>query len=143
MDKSKWKYPAFIRQEKGGEFGVYFPTLFSDVGWDYPLSRGNTKDKAIEKAKKELAYTIAGIIYDNDVAPNPVTISTEHLSEDLEVIEIETYCEDYKKEINYDSKSKRRFSYKKIILNDEVEKCQMQNCLLQFIYRIRLFKTEN
>jgi predicted RNase H-like HicB family nuclease len=99
MDKSKWKYPALIRQEKDGDFGVYFPTLFSGVGWHYPLSRGNTKEKAIEKAKKDLAYTIAGIIYDNDVVPEPVMIPTEQLSEDMEIIEIETCYEDYKKEI--------------------------------------------
>jgi predicted RNase H-like HicB family nuclease len=99
MDPSKWKYPAFIRREKDGDFGVYFPTLFSDVGWEYPLSRGNTKNKAIKEAKKDLAFTIAGIIYDNDIVPEPVTIPKEQLTDEMEVIEIETCFEDYKHEI--------------------------------------------
>lgn len=99
MGINKWKYPAFIRREKNGDFGVYLPTLFSDVGWEYPLSRGNTKDKAIEEAKRDLAFTIAGIIYDKDVVPEPIIIPKEQLSDDMEVIEIETCYEDYKNEI--------------------------------------------
>jgi predicted RNase H-like HicB family nuclease len=99
MGATKWKYPAFIRHEKDGDFAVYFPTLFNDVGWEYPLSKGRTKDKAIEEAKKDLAYTIAGIIYDNDEVPQPVIIPNDQLNENMEVIEIETCYEDYKKEI--------------------------------------------
>lgn len=100
MGTTKWKYPAFIQRENDGDFGVYFPTLFRNYGWDFPLSRGSTKDKAIKKAKKDLAYTIAGIIYDNDVVPVPVNIPNDQLCEDMEVIEIETCYEDYKKEID-------------------------------------------
>lgn len=100
MGTTNWKYPAFIRREKDGDFGVYFPTLFSDTGWEFPLSRGNTKDKAIKEAKKDLAYVIAGILYDNDAVPESVIIPNDQISEDMEVIEIETCYEDYKKEID-------------------------------------------
>lgn len=100
MCTNKWQYPAFIRREEDGGFGVYFPTLFNEAGWEYPLSKGSTKTKAIKAAKIDLAYTIAGMIYDNDDVPEPVMIPLDQLSEGMEMIEIETCYEDYKKEID-------------------------------------------
>jgi predicted RNase H-like HicB family nuclease len=99
MGGYKWKYPAFIYREEEGEFGVYFPTLFGEDGWDYPLGSGITKSKAIKEAKKELAYTIAGLIYDKDPVPEPGVILKEQLSTGMELIEIETCFDDYKDEI--------------------------------------------
>ena len=89
MGTTKWKYPAFIRRGEDGDFGVYFPTLLGEVGWEYPLSTGTSKDKAIQEAKKKLAYVIASIIFDNDPVPDPVRIPHDHLSGNMELIEIE------------------------------------------------------
>lgn len=69
------------------------------MGWEYPLSTGTSKDKAIQEAKKQLAYVIAGIIFDNDPVPEPISIVRDHLTEDMEFIGIETCYEDYQKEI--------------------------------------------
>jgi predicted RNase H-like HicB family nuclease len=67
----KLVYPAFIQQDDEGLFCVYFPTLFPESGWDFPLSRGETKSIALKNAKKDLAYSLAGILYDNEDLPDP------------------------------------------------------------------------
>ncbi|MEK3990126.1 type II toxin-antitoxin system HicB family antitoxin [Robertmurraya sp. FSL R5-0851] len=95
----KFVYPAFIQQDDDGVFGVYFPTLFSEAGWDFPLSRGETKRQAIKNAKKDLAYSLAGILYDNEDLPEPVPIQSKHLSKGMELIDIETSFEPYADEI--------------------------------------------
>ncbi|KKK38092.1 hypothetical protein WQ57_09710 [Mesobacillus campisalis] len=95
----KLVYPAFVQQIDEGVFGVYFPTLFSDEGWDYPLSQGNTKRSAIQNARKELAYTLAGFLYDNENLPRPIPIPDNALSSGMELLDIETSYAPYAVEI--------------------------------------------
>lgn len=58
MEFENIAYPAFIERE-AGEYGVYFPTLRPNTGWEYPLVTGSTKKEAIKEAKKRLAYLLA------------------------------------------------------------------------------------
>lgn len=95
----KLTYPAFIQQEEKEIFCVYFPTLFLKSGWEYPLTKGETKCKAIQNAKKDLAYTLAGILYDNEELPEPSLLNSNDLSKEMELVEIETSFELYAKEI--------------------------------------------
>lgn len=95
----KLTYPAFIQQDEEGLFCVYFPTVFFESGWEYPLSKGETKYRAIQNAKKDLAYSLAGILYDNDELPEPSTLNSNDLSKEIEFIEIETSFEPYAEEI--------------------------------------------
>jgi predicted RNase H-like HicB family nuclease len=99
VNPDKLVYPAFIQQDDDGIFCVYFPTLFPEFGWDFPLSRGKTKRKAIQDAKKDLAYTLAGILYDNEEIPEPIPIKSIDLSVGMELINIETSFEPYAEEI--------------------------------------------
>jgi predicted RNase H-like HicB family nuclease len=95
----KLVYPAFIQQDDEGLFCVYFPTLFPESGWDFPLSRGGTKSIALKNAKKDLAYSLAGILYDNEDLPEPIPINSYDLSVGMELIDIETSFEPYAEEI--------------------------------------------
>lgn len=95
----KLTYSAFIQQDEEGIFCVYFPTLFLESGWEYPLTRGETKYKAIQNAKKDLAYALAGILYDNEELPEPFPLNSNDLSKEMELVEIETSFEPYAEEI--------------------------------------------
>lgn len=99
VNSDKLVYPAFIQQDDKGIFCVYFPTLFPESGWDFPLSRGETKRKAILNAKKDLAYSLAGILYDNEELPEPIPIQRNQLSHGMELIAIETSFVPYAEEI--------------------------------------------
>lgn len=99
INSDKLVYPAFIQQDDEGIFGVYFPTLFPESGWDFSLSRGKTKCEAIINAKKDLAYSLAGILYDNEELPEPVPIQSNNLSQGMELIEVKTSFEQYAEEI--------------------------------------------
>ena len=99
LNLEKLVYQAFIQQDDEGVFGVYFPTLFPESGWDFPLSQGKTKSEAIQDAKKDLAYFLAGILYDNEELPEPIAINSNELSKGIELINIETSFEPYAKEI--------------------------------------------
>ncbi|WP_409300474.1 type II toxin-antitoxin system HicB family antitoxin [Peribacillus sp. SCS-155] len=92
-------YPAFIQQEDEEMFCVYFPTIFPESGWDYPLTRGKTRRIAIKKAERDLAYSLAGIIYDNEELPEPIPIPSNNLSQGMELINVETSFEPYAEEI--------------------------------------------
>ena len=92
-------YSAFIKQQEEGDFGVYFPTLFPEDGWEYPLAEGATKLEAIKSAEKRLAFSLAGILYDNEDLPEPSIIQSEQLSEGMELIDIETTLSLYSDEI--------------------------------------------
>jgi predicted RNase H-like HicB family nuclease len=93
-------YPAFIQQEdEGGMFGVYFPTLFPEAGWDYPLSRGKTRSRALKNAEKDLAFSLAGFLYDNEELPEPIPIQSNKLSQGMELIDMETSFDQYAEEI--------------------------------------------
>lgn len=89
VNSEKLVYPAFIQQDDEGMFCVYFPTLFPESGWNFPLSRGETKHKAIKNAKKDLAYSLAGNLYDNEVLPEPIPIQRNYLSQGMELIDVE------------------------------------------------------
>ncbi|PEJ59328.1 HicB family protein [Bacillus sp. AFS002410] len=95
----KLVYPAFIKQDDEGRFGVYFPTLFPEFGWDFSLSAGVTKFEAIKNAKKDLAYSLAGILYDNESLPIPIPIQKELLTKGMELIDVETSFIPYSNEI--------------------------------------------
>lgn len=99
LNSDKFVYPAFIQQDDEGMFCVYFPTLFPESGWDFPLSQGETKREAIKNAKKDLAYSLAGILYDNEELPEPISIQSNHLSNGIELIEVETSFAPYADEI--------------------------------------------
>jgi predicted RNase H-like HicB family nuclease len=99
MNSEKFVYPAFIQQGDEGMFCVYFPTLFPEAGWDYPLSRGVTKRKAINNAKKDLAFSLAGTLYDNEDLPEHIPIQSNRLSKGMELINVETSFEPYADEI--------------------------------------------
>ena len=86
----KLVYPAFIKQHGAGDFGVYFPILFPKDGWEYPLTEGATKLEAINSAEKRLALSLAGILYDNEDLPEASITQSEHLSEGMEIVDIET-----------------------------------------------------
>lgn len=90
-------YPAFIKKQDG-TFGVYFPTLFPEHGADYPLATGHTQQHAIANAQKELAYTLAGMLYDNETLPPPMPFHCDDASQ--QYIEMETSFEPYAEEIN-------------------------------------------
>ncbi|WP_084006816.1 type II toxin-antitoxin system HicB family antitoxin [Gottfriedia luciferensis] len=99
----KYRYPAIIKQEVDGGFGVYFPTLFSKHGWEISLSNGRTKFEAIKEAKKKLAFSLAGILDDNESLPKPIPIQLESISNGMELIDIETsfhpYCDEIKQHL--------------------------------------------
>ncbi|MDZ5472237.1 type II toxin-antitoxin system HicB family antitoxin [Bacillus sp. 31A1R] len=95
----KLVYPAFVQQDDEGMFCVYFPTLFPESGWEFPLSKAKTKRKAIKNAEKDLAYSLAGILYDNEELPEPIPIQSDRLSPEMELINIETLFEPYGQEI--------------------------------------------
>ncbi|WP_102272176.1 type II toxin-antitoxin system HicB family antitoxin [Cytobacillus massiliigabonensis] len=99
INSNKFVYPAFIQQEEEGMFCVYFPTLFPEHGWDFPLSQGTSKRIAIKNAQKDLAYSLAGFLYDNEDLPEPIPIQSNHLSKGMELIEVETSFEPYEAEI--------------------------------------------
>jgi predicted RNase H-like HicB family nuclease len=95
-------YPAFIKQDDEGMYGVYFPTLFpdsSEAGWDFPKSEAETKSEALEKAKKDLAFTLALVLNSNEELPEPVPIPVNQLTKEMEAIEIETSIDQYSDEI--------------------------------------------
>lgn len=91
-------YPAFIRLEEES-FGVHFPTLLPDYGWEVCLSSGSTKEEAIQKAKKALAYLLAGALYDNEDLPSQALIPANLVTEEMELVFIKTSYSDYAKEI--------------------------------------------
>lgn len=91
-------YPAFIRQEEES-FGVHFPTLLPDYGWEVCLSSGSTKEEAIQNAKKALAYLLAGALYDNEDLPSQAPIPANLVKEEMELVFIKTSYSDYAKEI--------------------------------------------
>lgn len=95
----KFVYPAIVKQEVEGGFGVYFPTLFPNHGWEISISNGNTKYEAIKEAKKKLAFTLAGILDDNESLPKPIPIQSESISKGMELIEVETSFHPYYDEI--------------------------------------------
>jgi len=95
----KFIYPAIMKQEVDGDFGVYFPTFFPKHGWEIPLSNGKTKFEAIKEAKKELAFSLAGILDDNESIPKPIPIQIESISNGMELIEVETSFQPYDDEI--------------------------------------------
>ena len=95
----KFTYPAVIKRDRKGKFLIYFPTLFPDTGWEYPLTKGDSKETALKNAEKELALSLAGFIYDNEEIPAPVPILKKQLSEGMELIEIETSMASYADEI--------------------------------------------
>lgn len=99
VNSEKMVYPAFIQHEDEGMYCVYFPTLFPEAGWDFPLSRGENKRKAIKNAEKDLAYSLAGILYDNEDLPEPIPIQSNRLSKGMELIDVETSFEPYADEI--------------------------------------------
>ncbi len=78
-------YPAFIRQEEES-FGVHFPTLLPDYGWEVCLSSGSTKEEAIQNAKKALAYLLAGALYDNEDLPSQAPIPANLVTEEMELV---------------------------------------------------------
>ncbi|OXS76499.1 HicB family protein [Lysinibacillus sp. KCTC 33748] len=92
-------YPAFIQQDADETYGVYFPTLFPENGWDIPLCWGKTKLIAIKNAEKDLAYSLAGILYDNEELPKPIPIQSNNLSQGMDLIHVKTSFEPYAEEI--------------------------------------------
>ena len=99
ISSGKIVYPAFVKEDEEGMFCVFFPNLFSEFGWEYPMSRGKTKQIAIKKAEKELAYSLAGFLYDNESLPKPFMIQNKHIPQGMELINIETSLEAYAEEI--------------------------------------------
>ncbi|MGN4123461.1 type II toxin-antitoxin system HicB family antitoxin [Lysinibacillus sphaericus] len=91
-------YPAFMKRDNE-EYGVYFPTLLPEFGWEYSLSSGRTKQEAIEKAKKDLAYLLAGALYDNEELPSNAPIPAEFVTEEMELVFIKTSYSDYAEEL--------------------------------------------
>ncbi|MFJ7730875.1 type II toxin-antitoxin system HicB family antitoxin [Lysinibacillus sp. NPDC097231] len=91
-------YPAFIKQE-GGNFGIHFPMLLPETGWDFYLTSGPTKEEAIQNAKKALAYLLAGELYDNEELPSQAPIPANLVTEEMELIFIKTSYSDYAKGI--------------------------------------------
>lgn len=91
-------YPAFIKQNEEG-FGVHFPTLFPEQDWKFYRSLGQTKDEAILNAKKDLAYFLAGVLYDNEELPGQVNIPSDLVTVEMELVWISTSYSDYAKEI--------------------------------------------
>ena len=98
-NSEKIVYPAFIKQEDEGMFCVYFPTLFPESGWEYPLSRGKTKRIVIKNVERDLAFCLAGILYDNENLPEPISIENNCISKGMELINVETSFEPYAEEI--------------------------------------------
>jgi predicted RNase H-like HicB family nuclease len=99
VNSGKIVYPAFIQKDDEGIFCVYFPTIFPEFGWDFPLSQGETKRIAIKNAKKDLAYSLAGILYDNEELPESIPIQCNYLSQGMELVDVETSFEPYAEEI--------------------------------------------
>lgn len=91
-------YPAFIKRDNG-VFGVHFPTLLPEHGWETYLTSGSTKKEAIQNAKKALAYLLAGDLYDNEDLPSQAPILANLVTEEMELVFIKTSYRDYAKEI--------------------------------------------
>ncbi|MGG0665610.1 type II toxin-antitoxin system HicB family antitoxin [Viridibacillus arvi] len=91
-------YPAFIKQEEGS-FGIHFPTLLPDYGWENYLVSCPSKKEVIQNAKKALAYLLAGALYDNEDLPNQAPIPANLVTEEMELVFIKTSYSDYAKEI--------------------------------------------
>jgi hypothetical protein len=71
------------------------PHSFSGSGWDFPLSQGKTRRKAIKNAEKDLAFSLAGILYDNEELPEPIPVQNNNLSQGVELIDVETSFKPY------------------------------------------------
>ena len=82
-------FPAILKKD-GEEFGVHFPTLLPDHGWDYPLCTGLTKKEAILNGKKHLTFLVAGRLYDNEELPSPEIIPIDLLISGMELIFLKT-----------------------------------------------------
>ncbi|MFJ5566188.1 type II toxin-antitoxin system HicB family antitoxin [Lysinibacillus xylanilyticus] len=104
-------YPAFIQQNDEETYGVYFPTLFPEGGWDFPSCWGETKLIAIKNAEKDLAYSLAGILYDNEELPKPIPIQRNKLSQGMELIDVKTSFEPYAEEIQEHLKNRHWHIY--------------------------------
>ncbi|WP_080846258.1 hypothetical protein [Cytobacillus gottheilii] len=91
-------YPAFIKKNKEG-FGVHFPTLYPETGWQHYKSLGKTKKEAIQNAKKDLAYFLAGIVYDYEELPSNAPIPANLVTQEMELVWITAVYRDYAKEI--------------------------------------------
>ncbi|MGE7926068.1 type II toxin-antitoxin system HicB family antitoxin [Viridibacillus arvi] len=91
-------YPAFIKKEEE-IFGIHFPTLLPDYGWEDYLVSGPSKKEAIQNAKKALAYLLAGALYDNEDLPNQAPIPTNLVTEEMELVFIKTSYSNYAREI--------------------------------------------
>lgn len=91
-------YPAFIKQEEE-IFGIHFPTLLPENGWEYYLTSAPTKKEVIQNAKKALAYLLAGYLYDNEDLPSQAPIPAKLVTEEMELIFIKTSYSDYANEI--------------------------------------------
>ncbi|WP_368298008.1 type II toxin-antitoxin system HicB family antitoxin [Cytobacillus firmus] len=128
INSDKFVYPAFIQQYDEGMFCVYFPTLFPEQGWDFPLSRGKSKRIAIKNAQKDLAYSLAGMLYDNEELPEPIPIQSNHLSQGMELIEVETSFEPYADEIKEHLKGRHwHISYYVEEMDDFIEVIGFKN----------------
>lgn len=86
----KLVYQACIKQHEEGDFGVYFPNLYPESGWEYPLAMGATRLEVIKEAQKQLAFSLAGILYDNEDLPKPLPIQSKDLLKGMEIIDIGT-----------------------------------------------------
>lgn len=91
-------YPAFIKQQEG-IFGIHFPTLLPEYGWEVYLTSGPTKKEAIQNAKRALAYLLAGNLYDNEDLPSQAPIPADLVKKEMELVFIKTSYSDYTKEI--------------------------------------------
>lgn len=98
MEFENIAYPAFIERE-AGEYGVYFPTLCPKTGWKYPVSTGSSKQEAVKQAKKQLAYLLAAILYDNEELPTNSPIPADRVTKHMELISLKPTYTPYAEEI--------------------------------------------
>jgi len=115
-------YPAFIQKNDEETYDVYFPTLYTEGGWDSPTCWGETKLIAIKNAEKDLAYSLAGILYDNEELPKPIPIQSNDLSQGMDLIDVKTSFEPYAEEIQEDLKNRHwHISYYAEEYDEEIE----------------------
>ncbi len=91
-------YPAFFKKD-GHEYGLHFPTLLPDYGWEIPICTGLTKKEVIQHGKKRLTFLIAGRLHDNEELPSQEPIPIHLRTEDMELIFLKTAFNKFAKEL--------------------------------------------
>lgn len=91
--KNIYRYIAVIEQEKD-TIGVYFPDL------DGCITGGDNIDEAIENANEVLKLHLFAMEQDNDVIPEPCSLTSLKLNNNEAPVFIEVYMKAFREKMN-------------------------------------------